>query len=112
MAKAKEKKPARKPAPKPRKMTTKRMLDQKQLPGMEEKQNPTIHAKALAYADVRDRRVKLSKEEDVAKKNLIAVMQQANIVRYKFRELIVDITDTIGVKVTIEGAAPNGEGEE
>lgn len=107
-----KKKPPPKVKKKPAKMSTKRMLEQPELPSMEEEKDPLIHDSALTYADVRDRRCALSKEEKQAKQALVDVMHKAGKTRYKYRELVVDLT-TKGddVKVRIEGAAPALEGD-
>lgn len=104
---------AKKPPPKkPRKVSTKRMLDQTELPGMEEEKDNRVHEPALTYADVRDRRCALSKEEKQAKQALVDAMHKAGKTRYKYRELVVDLTSKgDDVKVRIEGKPAEEGGE-
>lgn len=90
--------------------TTKRMLEQQQLPGTEDAKNPKVHAKAIRYATVRDERCKLSKDEDQAKTDLIETMKEYGLDRYHYRELTVDLTNKSDIKVKVEKSAPAEEG--
>lgn len=111
MAKAKTTtKPPKKATPK--KGTVKSMEAQPQIAGMEDEKNPRVHGPALTYADVRDRRNVLTKEEKAAKQALIEVMHKEGITRYKYRELVVDMTskgDDVKVRVEAAGAAEGGD---
>ena len=82
--------------------TAKRMKEQKELPGMEEHKNPKVHDKAMRYAEVRDERCKLSRDEKKAKTDLIETMKEAGLTRYKYRELTVDLTNNSDIKVKID----------
>ncbi len=109
---AKAKKPAKKPAPKRKPVSTKRMMSQKEIPGMEEEKDERVHGPALYYAEVRDERCALSKKEDEAKTSLMNAMLEAGLKRYQYRDLTVDLTEgKKDVKVKIATPSDNGDGE-
>ncbi len=99
--------------PKPRPGRAKRMKEQAQLPGTEDEKNPIVHGKAIRYAEVRDERCKLTKDEKEAKTDLIETMKENGLTRYQYRELTVDLTNNADVKVKVAGSetAEEGDGE-
>lgn len=79
------------------------------LPGQEPKKHPKIHAAAVAYADVRDQRQKLTDEEHEAKMILITRMKDEGITDYVYGDVDVHLNSTDNVKVRIGKTEPEGD---
>jgi len=76
------------------------------LPGMEDRKLEDLHSKAIEYADVRDRRMKLNAQEKEIKGELLALMKIHKKKTYTFEEVsiaIVPVDETKTVKVKILG---------
>lgn len=92
------------------------MARQLAIVGTERKQHPAVEEAANKYREARDVRMEHTKREKQAKLMLIAVMQAANVNKYKFddaegEELLVAIDEKIDVKVSKTGEAESAIGE-
>ena len=75
---------------------------QKDLPGMEARKLPELHAAAESYAEVRDERMELTKQEVVLKKKLVDLMHKHDKKQYKFENvsiLLVIEEETVRVRI-------------
>lgn len=88
MAKTKKPRPPRQRKPK-----------QTYIPGTEPPCFPEIDGAAENYYEAMQERVKLSKEEDEAKDNLIDKMKAHGLTRCEYDDKVVSITDKSNVKV-------------
>lgn len=76
---------------------------QKDLPGMEDRKIPALHAMALKYVHVRDQRTALTPKETEAKKDLLAEMKRNKKEKYSCDGVTIDIVhEAETVKVSIE----------
>ena len=74
-------------------------LEQQFIPGTEPPSVPRIDQAAKNYHEVMTERCELSKQEDDAKQNLIAIMKEHGLVRYETKNgLVVIVTDKTNVK--------------
>ena len=87
---------------------------QNQLPEMADARNEKLSKFALAYAEVRDRRIKLNKDETAAKTILMHEMKQAGLNRYEDLEsdvlVVLDSKENVKVSKPSE-ADENDDGE-
>lgn len=89
---------------------------QLQIVGTQRIEHPAVEEAANKYREARDVRMEHTKREKQAKLMLIAVMQAANVNKYKFddaegEELLVAIDEKIDVKVSKTGEAESAIGE-
>jgi hypothetical protein len=73
------------------------------LPGMEDRLLPDLEEGARAYAEIRDQRMALNKEEAELKANLLALMHKHGKEKYTHdgvEILIVTTDETVKVKIT------------
>lgn len=91
-------------------MTT-ALAKQQQLDGMADAKNSKLSKRALAYADVRDRRIKLNKEEAAEKALLLHEMKEAKLDRYEDREsdVLVILEEKENVRVSKPSAAEEND---
>jgi hypothetical protein len=86
---------------------------QQRIPGTEPESIKAIDDAADNYYEVMVERVRLSKQEDDAKDNLIDKMKENGVDRYETPDgLIVTITAKSNVKVKRKAESENGEAEE
>ena len=82
---------------------------QKDLPGMEERRIPELHAAAEEYAEHRDERMEALQEEVKLKEKLIALMHKHGKTEYAFGEVEIKlVTEKEKVKVKILGKEEKG----
>ena len=82
------------------------------LPGMEPVKNDKVHKAAMFYADVRDDRMALTKQEVDAMAVLVDAMEAADLRAYAYGDVSVEMTTKNKVKVRIGGAVEtNGEAD-
>lgn len=75
---------------------------QADLPGMADRKIPELHKAAEEYADVRDRRMELTKEEVAAKEEVLKQMHVHHKEVYKFEDVeikLVHETETVKVRI-------------
>jgi len=77
------------------------------LPGAGGKKNKRVHDKAIAYAEARDERMLLTKQEKDAKKTLLAAMKEEGLEDYKWGNIEVHVDSSEDVKVKVKGADPD-----
>lgn len=84
---------------------------QKQLEGMQDQKNEKLSKLALSYAEVRDRRIKLNKEEAEKKTILMHEMKTLELERYEDREsdVLVVIEEKENVRVSKPSAAEEND---
>lgn len=84
---------------------------QKQLDGMQDAKNEKLSKLALAYAEVRDRRIKLNKEEAEKKTILLHEMKSAELDRYEDRDadVLVILEEKENVRVSKPSAAEEND---
>lgn len=87
------------------------MKGTKPLPGMEDPVNEDVREKTLKYVDVRDRRMQLTKEEVEANQDLLDVMHEAHLKRYRDPEtgFLAEITKETKEKVRVVMNPDKGE---
>jgi cation transport regulator ChaB len=76
---------------------------QEELPGMEERIIKDLHECAIEYAEARDRRQEIGREEVELKTRLLALMKKHQKEAYEFqgvRITIVHEEETVKVKIT------------
>jgi hypothetical protein len=72
------------------------------LPGMENRKLKDLHEAAMDYADVRDRRQELNKEEVELKSKLLRLMKQHKMEKYEYEDVSIWIEieeETVKVRV-------------
>lgn len=75
---------------------------QDDLPGMENRKMKDLHSAAMEYADVRDRRQELNKEEVELKSKLLRLMKQHKMEKYEYEDVSIWIEieeETVKVRV-------------
>jgi hypothetical protein len=81
------------------------------LPGMEDRGIPELEEVAVAYADIRDRRIELNREESDLKKNTLALMKKYDKTIYIRGEVDIRVTEgEPDVKVRVK--KPKDESED
>jgi hypothetical protein len=106
--KAAKKKAAKKP------VLVRKKPRQTSLPGMENRKIAELQRTALDYADVRDQRMELSKQESDLKKELLGMMHTHKMEHYEYGNVIVDVVheeETVKVKVKAENEEAEQEPE-
>ena len=83
---------------------------QNQLPEMADVRNEKLSKFALAYTDVRDRRINLNKDETAAKTILMHEMKQAGLDRYE--DLESDILVVLDQKENVKVSKPSEADED
>ena len=78
------------------------------LPGMEPKEHKAVHVAAVAYADLRDDRMAMLRQEVEAQAKLVEEMGKAGITAYHYADVSAEIVSKSKVKVKIGGGS-NGE---
>jgi len=81
---------------------------QKDLPGMEERKIPDLHAAAEDYAEIRDERMALTEKEVPAKANLLELMHKHGKETYKYEDVEISVVheeETVKVKIHREKEA-------
>ena len=84
------------------------------LPGMEPKEHKAVHVAAVAYADLRDDRMAMLRQEVEAQAKLVEEMGKAGITSYRYADVSAEIVSKRKVKVKIGGSSngdENGENE-
>ena len=85
---------------------------QKDLPGMEDRALKALDNAALRYAEVRDQRMELNKQEVEAKGLVLEMMHKHNKKTYRHGNIAIDIVpEGEKVKVRIKSAADMEESE-
>ncbi len=74
---------------------------QQVLPGTQQKRDKTLHAKAQKYAEVRDARMNLNREEKELKDDLIAYMRSKKVEHYEVGNIKIDLTQSDDIKVRV-----------
>ena len=92
-------------------MTTATAAKQQQLDGMKDQRNEKLSKLALAYAEVRDARIKLNKEEAERKTILLHEMKKAKLDSYEDREadILVILEPKENVRVSKPSAAEEND---
>jgi len=86
---------------------------QNELPGMEDRQIPELHAAALEYASIRDKRMELTKEEVRLRDKVLELMKKFDKETYLYDEVEVNrIAAKEKVKVKVHGEEDEGEDDE
>ena len=76
---------------------------QQDLPGMADRKIPELHKAAEEYADVRDRRMELTKEEVAAKEEVLKQMRSHKKEVYKFDDVEIKVVhEKESVKVRVK----------
>jgi hypothetical protein len=84
------------------------------LPGMEDRGIPELEEVAVAYADIRDRRIALNREESELKKTTLTLMKKYDKTIYIRGEVDIRVTEgEPDVKVKVKKPKDvDGEGDE
>ena len=87
------------------------LAKQKQLDGMQDAKNEKLSKLALAYAEVRDERIKLNKQEAEKKTILLHEMKELDLLRYEDREsdVLVILEEKENVRVSRPSAADEND---
>jgi hypothetical protein len=83
------------------------------LPGMEDRRIAELHNAALAYAEIRDRRMALNEEEGVLKDKLIALMKKHKKEEYNCEgvRIIFEHVEEDKLKVKVPKADDGGDSD-
>jgi hypothetical protein len=98
-----------------KKANVKKLPRQASIPGMEDKAISAIENAALDYAEIRDERQDLSKQEGELKQKLMDLMHKANKTEYKRNGIRVWIEvkeETVKVRVKQDGGEDKDDEEE
>ena len=101
-----------KPAAKKKAAAVKKGPRQTSLPGMEDRAIEALDDAALSYAETRDERIGLSKEEGDKKKVLMGLMHANKKTKYTHGNISIEIVpegEKIKVKIAAEGSAEPGD---
>lgn len=83
--------------------------EQKELPGMETEKNERVHKAAKAYWNAIQSRKAELEIEVAAKATCIRIMQEEGMETYKYKDVTVNLTNEVGIKVKV---TPPGDAEE
>lgn len=93
-----------------RKLEPKHSPRPQSLPGMEDTKIAVLEEKAMEYADVRDQRIGLSKEEGQLKEELLSLMKAQKREHYHRGTITIDIVhEAENVKVKVKSAEVEDE---
>src|SRR5882757_11238286 len=97
---------AKKKAKQKKKVAVKKGPRQKSLPGMEDRKITTLDNAALRYAEIRDERQQLTKQEVEAKSKVSDLMHANKKTHYKHGNIVIDLVpegEKVKVKIKPEG---------